>query len=205
MNMDDGGGADFEALLERELGRRLERLQGPSPAVSQAVYHAVATGGRMPMPFVSSLAAAASKGAVGLAAAALVVGGGSVAAAAASGSANPTTWGQTVTDAVTSCKSALGDGQHGIGECVSAVARKHGQDQRAAHSQADAGEAPAGGPSPHPTGTARTHPGATPTAHPGGRPSGAPAGPPASVPPAAGGSHPTGPPVAPPTPSPRHQ
>jgi hypothetical protein len=172
-----------------------------------AVDGAVTARGRMPMPLISSLAAAASKAAVGLATAALLVAGGSVAAAAATThSANPATWGRTVTDAVASCKGQLGDGQHGIGQCVSAVARKHGQDQRAAHSQAGGDEAqPAGGPSPHPTGTDRADRGSSANAHAGGRLAGVPAGPPTSVPPAAGGSHPSGPPVAPPTPTPRHQ
>lgn len=139
----------------------------------------------------------------GLAAAALVVGGGSAVAMAATHSANPVTWGQTVSDAVTTCKSKLGDGQHGIGQCVSAVAKQHGQAQRAAH-EADAaqGAHPTETPSPHGAGKPSAHP--TPPAHSQGKPSGVPAGPP-SAPPATGGTHPTGPPVTPPTPSPHHE
>ena len=206
MNPDDDGGLDFDGLLQRELRQLIGNLQGPSPAVRQAAYRAVATGGKRSMPLLSSLVAASTKAAAGLATAALVVGGGSaVIAAAATHSMSPSTWGQTVSDAVVSCRSHLGDGQHGIGQCVSAVARKHGQDERAAHSRADGDPQPDSTSSPHPTGADRAHPAGSPTAHPGGKVTGVPVGPPASLPPAAGGSHPTGPPVMPPTPSPRHQ
>lgn len=207
MNADGEGCRDLDALLERELHGRIGCLQGPCPWIGQAAYRAVAMGGKPTMPLLSSLAAASAKAAVGLATAALVVGGGSaVAAAAATHSANPATWGSTVTDAVASCKGQLGDGQHGIGQCVSAVAKKHGQDQRAAHAAgADQQPRADGTPSPHPTGQSGAHRADASTSHPSGKPSDAPAGPPASLPPASGGSHPTGPPVTPPTPSPRHE
>ncbi|HEY7199699.1 MAG TPA: hypothetical protein VIC57_05790 [Candidatus Dormibacteraeota bacterium] len=195
MNADDDGGPDF-APLERELQRRLATLRGPSPMVRQAAYRAVATGGRAPMPIASSLVAASIKAAAGVATAALVVGGGTAAAAAAAThSTNPATWGQTVTDAVASCKSQLGEGEHGIGQCVSAVAKKHGQAQRAAESQAGDHGQPGATPSPHPTGNGNGHSGNGETDHPGGKPTSVPTAHP----------HPTGPPVTPPTPSPRHQ
>ncbi len=199
MNADSDGGLDFDELLERELQRRVGGLRGPSPRVGQAAYRAVAATGGKRMPLLSSLtAAASSKAAIGLAAAALVVGGGSAAAAVASDSANPAAWGQTVKAAVGTCESkADASGQHGIGQCVSAVAKKNGQEERAEHAASAARqETPAGTTSPHPTGPPTSHP----TSHTGGKPTGVPAGPPASLPPASDGTHPTGPPVVPPTP-----
>jgi len=99
--------------------------------------------------------------------------------AAVTGNANPTNWGQTVTQQVTACKSQLPADQHGIGPCVSPVANQHGQQESTTHSQAGAHSSknPAGGPP--------TNPG-KPSFH----------GPPTSPPrasPAAGhsGSHPT--------------
>ena len=135
------------------------------------------------MVSLSSLGVA--KAAAGLVAAMTLAAGGSI-AAAASGSPNPADWGRTVTSAVASCKDKLGDGQHGIGQCVSAVAREHGAAQRAAHSSAHPGT-PA---SP----AARAHesrPSPSPSAEPGGKRNGAhgqgqpgsvPSGPPSGVP-----------------------
>ena len=48
--------------------------------------------------------------------------------AAIAGSANPASWGQQVRQQVAACKAALETGQHGIGPCVSAFARQHGED-----------------------------------------------------------------------------
>ena len=62
-----------------------------------------------------------------VAAVAIGLGGTSaIAAGAATGSANPVVWGQYVSDAVTTCKSQLGNGEHGIGKCVSAFAQQKG-------------------------------------------------------------------------------
>ena len=202
MNTDGDGGLDFDAFLERELRRRVGGISGPRPLNRQAAYRSVAATGGKTMPLLSSLAAAASsKAAVGLATAALVVGGGTAAAAVASDSANPADWGKTVTAAVATCKSQLSDGQHGIGQCVSAIASRKGQQERDAHA-ADASKQdhPSGRPSPHSTGTDRAHSSST---H-GSKSTDVAVGPP-SVPPAAGGSHPTGPPVTAPTPTPHHQ
>lgn len=197
MSTDSDGGRGLDELLESELRRRLGGLDGPSPGVGGAAYRTVTTARGKKMPILSSLAtAASSKAAVGLATAALVVGGGSVAAAAATNSTNPAVWGRTVTAAVASCKSKLGDGQHGIGQCVSAAARKKGEEERAAHAASEARE-DAGTPTPR-TGGSASHP--TPPAHPGGRPTGVPVGPPATLPPAAGGGGHPSPPVVPPTP-----
>jgi len=50
-----------------------------------------------------------------------------VAGAATTGSVNPVTWGQQVSEHVAECKAKLADGQHGIGDCVSSFANQHGQ------------------------------------------------------------------------------
>jgi hypothetical protein len=203
MITDSDRGLDFDAFLEGELRREIGALGGPRPQVGQAVYRAVAATGGTRMPLLSSLtAAASSKAAVGLATAALVIGGGTVAAAAASDSANPAAWGQTVVDQVNFCKSQLSDGEHGIGQCVSAKAKTHGQAQRDAHAADSAHTAVT--PSPRAGGSGQEHPTGAPTDHPSGKPAGVPVGPPAS-PVAGDGSHPTGAPVTPPTPTPRHQ
>ena len=201
MISDGDGGLDFDAFLERELRLRVGALRGSRPEIGQAAYRAVAAIGGNTMPLLSSLTtAASSKAAVGLATAALVVGGGSVAAAAASNSTNPADWGKTVTAAVANCKSQRTDSQHGIGQCVSAIASKKGQEERAAHAASSAREQePAGQSSGHASGTAQTHSSGAPTSHPSGKPTDVPSGSSGS-----GGSHPTAPAVAP-TPSPRHQ
>ena len=47
--------------------------------------------------------------------------------AAITGSANPDNWGQQVKAQVAACKAALAPGEHGIGGCVSAFAKQHGE------------------------------------------------------------------------------
>ncbi len=192
MNTDGSGGFDLDHLLEQEFQRRVGGLQGPSPNVAQSAYHVFAIGGKS-MSLLSTLTAAATtKAAAGLATAALVLGGGSVAATAATGSPNPAVWGKIVNAAVTTCKDHLTDGRHGIGQCVSALAKQKGAEQRAQHSQASQARQnrPTGKPTDLATGK--------PSSLPGGYPTGVPAGPPGSPPAALGGGHPTGAPVTPP-------
>ena len=57
-----------------------------------------------------------------------------LAATAVTGSANPQAWGQYVSNAVSTCKSQLGSGQHGIGGCVRAIAQQKGAQERNQHS-----------------------------------------------------------------------
>jgi len=85
-----------------------------------------------------------------------------LAAAAVTGSANPQAWGQYVSDAVSTCKSELANGQHGIGECVRAIAHQKGPQESNQHSNGN--------------GNAKTHP------SPKGRPTGVPGGPPSTEP-----------------------
>jgi hypothetical protein len=183
MNTGSNGGFDLDHLLEQELQKNVGGLVGPSPTPAQSAYHLFAIGGKSVSLLSSLTVAASTKAAAGLATAALVVGGGSVAATAATGSSSPGVWGKTVTAAVATCKGDLKPGEHGIGPCVSAVAKQHGIQERDAHSASAAREnKPEGkGDGVH-----------------GGPPSGVPAGPPASVPPASGNSHPNGAPVTPP-------
>ncbi|MHB8508949.1 MAG: PT domain-containing protein [Candidatus Dormibacteria bacterium] len=189
MTINDGDGLDLDKLLEKELHRQVGPLNGPSARVAQSAYHAAfLTGGTM-TPLATLAAMASSKAAAGLAVAALAVGGGSAAVASATGSSNPAVWGKTVTAAVATCKSQLTTGIHGIGDCVSKVAREKGAEERAAHSKDKAGEN-------HTTGTPRDHPTGAPTSHPTGAPTSHPTGAPASHPTGAPTSHPTGAPTS---------
>jgi hypothetical protein len=72
-------------------------------------------------------AALGAKLVTGLAVAALAAAGATAAAESAiTGSLNPNDWGQQVVQQVAKCKAALQPGQHGIGQCVSAFAKQHG-------------------------------------------------------------------------------
>jgi len=102
-----------------------------------------------------------------------------LAAGLVTGSADPQVWGQHVADAVATCKTQLANGQHGIGACVSAIARQKGTQEREQH--------PTGhGASTHPPSSA-----GPPSSVPSRLPSGIASGPPSG--------RPTGVPVGPPT------
>jgi hypothetical protein len=69
------------------------------------------------------------KAIVGFAVAGLAVIAAAVATEAAiTGSADPANWGQQVRQQVIACRAALATGEHGIGQCVSAFASRHGQE-----------------------------------------------------------------------------
>ena len=71
--------------------------------------------------------AIAVKAATGFAVAAIaMVAAAAVTEAAITGSADPSNWGRLVTQQVATCKAALQTGEHGIGQCVSAFAKQHG-------------------------------------------------------------------------------
>ena len=120
------------------------------------------------MSLLSGLpAVVASKAVTGFTVATLAVAGaGAVTATAITGSPNPAVWGKTVTAAVTTCKNDLKDGVHGIGPCVSAVAKHKGKQESGLHSASSASSARSAGSaaSSHPTGASTSHP--TPPAHP---------------------------------------
>jgi len=58
---------------------------------------------------------------------------GAAAEATITGSLNPDDWGQQVKNQVAACKAELETGEHGIGACVSAFAKQHGQLVSAEH------------------------------------------------------------------------
>jgi len=207
MNVNGGDGLD--RFLEEELQKAAGKLQGPHPLAGQSAYHAVfAAGGAALSPLSSILAFATTKAAVAAAAATIVVGG-AAAGTVATGSPNPVNWGQAVVQAVQGCKpaEAANDATAGgpatsgsqasaarqnIGQCVSAVAKKHGAAERALHSKAsDARQN-------HPTGKPSDTPG-KPTDHPKGKPSDVPNGKPSDQPEGQSSDHPGGPPSGVPT------
>ena len=133
------------------------------------------------MSFLAKIAALAStKAALGLTVGVLAVSAaGAATEAAITGSTNPSNWGQQVVQQVDKCKKmALAAGTHGIGECVSTFASKHGQQESSDHRASDAR-------------TNGDHPTGAPASHPTGKPTDLPGGPPSGVPP----THPTGPPT----------
>ena len=79
-------------------------------------------------------AALVVKALTGLAVAALAAtAAGAAAEATITGSLNPDDWGQQVKKQVAACKAELETGEHGIGACVSAFAKQHGQLVSAEH------------------------------------------------------------------------
>lgn len=219
MNTEGSGGFNLHDLLEKELRRRLGTVEGPCPEASQSAYHAAFLAGRTAVSSSSPPAAFAfTKIAAALLAVALVIVGGSAFASASSGRANPAAWGKTVTAAVTNCMDRLKGEQHGIGQCVSAVAKQHGEEERTSHSASGAranppGSAPGengltGAPTDQQTGQPENRSTrqpkndhdstGQPKSHPTGPPNGVPAGPPANRTPASGGPHSTRAPASPP-------
>ncbi|MDQ6945114.1 MAG: hypothetical protein M3256_02325 [Actinomycetota bacterium] len=194
---------DIDNLLDQDLWRTVGTLRGPSPQVDQSAYQAAFLAGEYPPPVSSSLNRIVSTkaGAAALAITAIVVGGGSAAAAMSIGGPNPTLWGKTVTTVVTNCRDQLRADQHGIGDCVSAIARQNGEVNRTVHSPgagpqnppqgASASQSHAGNSS---SGRAYNHPTGPPNGVSDGRSTSPPTGPPNGV---SGGrfkSQPTGPP-----------
>jgi hypothetical protein len=147
------GGNGFDRWLEQQLQSEAARANGPSPASSQAKYHAAYLRGGHHMTFLAkAVSVASTKGAAGLAVALLALGAaGAGAEAAVTGSANPSDWGATVVKQVDACKKALNGAHGGIGQCVSAIAKTHGETVRSQHSDQAASHA-SGPRQNHPTG-----------------------------------------------------
>ena len=110
--------------LERELESELRRVLDPLAATPIPPRRALATRTAARTVLGGAGAALGLKLITGVAVAAAAV---TVAGAATTGSLNPQTWGQVVSQHVADCKAKLGDGQHGIGDCVSVFASQHGQ------------------------------------------------------------------------------
>jgi hypothetical protein len=110
--------------FEREIEFELKRLIDPQLATSVPPRRTVQSRTTRTRALVGGAGAAiAMKLVTGVAAAAAAV---TVAGAATTGSLDPNVWGQQVSHRVEECKAALAEGQHGIGDCVSAFAKTHG-------------------------------------------------------------------------------
>jgi hypothetical protein len=146
---------EFDLWLKDELGKGYTPFRAVSPPAG-APYRSHASIGRGLHGRGARVAIVVVAAAIGLMATTVL------AAAAVTGSANPQAWGQYVSDAVSTCKSELASGQHGIGQCVRAIARQKGSDESTQHSNGN--------------GNGKTHP------TPRGRPTGVPGGPPSTRP-----------------------
>lgn len=110
--------------IERELEDTLHRALDPITARPLPPRREPASGRNFRTVAGGAGAALTVKLLTGVAAAAAAV---TVAGAVTTGSMNPVIWGQTVRDTVQSCQSSIANsGQHGIGLCVSTVAKTHG-------------------------------------------------------------------------------
>ena len=148
---------EFDLWLNDEFGKGYARFRAVSPPAG-APYRSHASIGRGPHGRGARAAIVVVAAAIGLMATTVL------AAAAVTGSANPQAWGQYVSDAVSSCKSELASGQHGIGQCVRAIARQKGPQESNQHSNGNG------------NGSSKTHP------TPKGGPIGVPGGPPSTRP-----------------------
>src|ERR1700692_4415737 len=119
---------EFELWLTDELGKGYTRFGAAQPPGGAPYRAAVLT--RSPTSRGARAAIVVLAVAIGLMTTAVL------AAAAVTGSANPQVWGHYVSDAVSTCKSELANGQHGIGRCVSAIARQKGPQESNQHSNA---------------------------------------------------------------------
>ena len=130
------GIGDFELELERELHRILDPIAAlPIPPRRVSV-----SGGFRKRLLGGAGAALGLKLATGVAVAAFAAAAAGVATeVAVTGSLNPSNWGQSVTQAVQTCKDTLrASGTRGIGPCVSAIAKQHGQQVSDSHKASDA-------------------------------------------------------------------
>jgi len=110
--------------IERELESELHMLLDPIAARPVPARRSVQSRATRTRALVGGAGAALTlKALTGAVAAAAAV---TVAGAATTGSLNPADWGQQVSAQVQACKDKLADGQHGIGDCVSAFASQHG-------------------------------------------------------------------------------
>jgi hypothetical protein len=114
--------SDIDREIELELKRVLDPLAG-APIPARRMVRSQNT--RIRALLGGAGAALTVKLLTGVAVAAAAV---TVAGTAATGSLDPTVWGQQVKDRVAECRDKLADGQHGIGDCVSSFASRHGQD-----------------------------------------------------------------------------
>lgn len=131
--------------LERELESELHRVLDPISRLPIPARHPAANA-RVRGLVGGAGAALAFKLATGVAVAAAAV---TVAGAATTGTVDPGTWGQQVSQHVQDCRNSLHAlGTHGIGQCVSQFASTHGQqvsNQARQHGQGSGGNGAAQG------------------------------------------------------------
>jgi hypothetical protein len=197
--MESSNMPDLDRLLEQELKRQVATHPGNAADPGMARYHAAFLRGGMHMPFVPSfLAGLSAKGAAGLALAAITVGGGAAAATVVSHDVNvniSTPWGQLVVGQVSKCKAEFGPSasptatpsvspaaKANIGQCVSALAKTHGQKERKLHAHATPSGRPSGLPTGRPSGLPTGRPSGLTTGRPSGLPSPKGKGRPSSTP-----------------------
>jgi hypothetical protein len=162
------GDQGFDQWLGSQLRQHAAAHSAPSPLAAQAQYHAAYLHGGAHLPLIAKIGAAiTTKAAIGVAAGALVVGAAGVGESAITGSTNPSDWGKQVVKQVTTCKDALAPDSHGIGECVSSFASRHGQESSAEHRATPTPAHGAHTPGPPPgKGKATPRPTPNPHAHP---------------------------------------
>jgi hypothetical protein len=158
--------SDIERELEQMLHRVLDPISArpipPRRAMHSRSAFRTVTGG--------AGAALTVKLLTGVAAAAAAV---TVAGAVTTGSVNPVIWGQTITQTVETCKDNLANtGDHGVGQCVSAVARTHGAQVASAARQHGNGNGngngsngSGNGPNGHANSRSTSHPTPPPRSH----------------------------------------
>jgi hypothetical protein len=114
--------------FDREIERELSRILGSVDSASIPAWRTPTSGGFMKRILGGTGAAVAAKLLTGFAVVALAAAGaGVVTEAAITGSLNPADWGQQVKQQVDTCKDTLrASGVRGIGPCVSAFAKQHG-------------------------------------------------------------------------------
>lgn len=169
--MSTPGVPGFDRWLDSQLQQHASAHIGPSPLAAQAQYHAAYVKSGAHLPLLAKVAAVlTTKTAIGVAAAALAVSAAGASESVITGSTNPSDWGKQVVKQVNTCKDALAPDSHGIGQCVSSFASKHGQsssvEHRAtptpAHGEHTPGPPPGKGKvSARPTPTSHPHPTAT--------------------------------------------
>jgi hypothetical protein len=157
---------NFDQWLEAELKASF-RASNASP-VPQPRY--VAPSARRNSMLKVLAAVAGSKVALAGTAAVAIAATGVGVKTATTGNPNPVNWGSSVTTQVQQCKDARpspdasprpSPGSRGIGHCVSAFAKQHGQAERTQHSNSSSPT-----PGAHPTGKPETTPHAHPTPPP---------------------------------------
>lgn len=126
--------------FDREIERELNRILGPVDAQTIPAWRTPASGGFMKRILGGTGAAVAAKVLTGFAVVAFAAAGaGAATEAAISGSLNPLDWGQQVKQQVATCKDTLrASGVRGIGPCVSAFAKQHGDQVSDSHQASNA-------------------------------------------------------------------